>query len=47
MSIQAIACAVGISDLLYAFNKACHRELGGSARAIRRRLLPGRSDPQE
>ncbi|MEU1486577.1 AraC family transcriptional regulator [Streptomyces sp. NPDC005752] len=44
MSIQAIACSVGISDL-QAFNKACHRELGGSPRAIRGRMLPGRSDP--
>ncbi|MEW2089043.1 helix-turn-helix transcriptional regulator [Streptomyces sp. NPDC006682] len=40
MSVQAIACSVGISDL-QAFNKACHRELGGSPRAIRGRLLPG------
>ncbi|MEU0134063.1 helix-turn-helix transcriptional regulator [Streptomyces sp. NPDC006296] len=40
MSIQAIACAVGISDL-QAFNKACHRELGGSPRAVRGRSLPG------
>ncbi|MFE4452850.1 helix-turn-helix domain-containing protein [Streptomyces sp. NPDC056796] len=40
MSIQAIAGSVGIGDL-QAFNKACHRELGGSPRAIRGRLLPG------
>ncbi|MDF6017177.1 AraC family transcriptional regulator [Streptomyces sp. JH34] len=40
MSIQAIACSVGISDL-QAFNKACHRELGGSPRAVRGRFLPG------
>ncbi|MEV5196350.1 AraC family transcriptional regulator [Streptomyces clavifer] len=39
MSIQAIAASVGISDL-QAFNKACHRELGGSPRAIRSGLLP-------
>jgi AraC family transcriptional regulator len=34
LSIPAIAAAVGISDL-QAFNKACHRELGASPRAVR------------
>ena len=35
LSIPAIATSVGIPDL-QAFNKACHRELGGSPRAVRR-----------
>ncbi|GAB3945590.1 hypothetical protein GCM10029976_071620 [Kribbella albertanoniae] len=34
LSIPAIAATVGIPDL-QAFNKACHRELGASPRAIR------------
>jgi AraC family transcriptional regulator len=34
LSIPAIAAAVGIADL-QAFNKACHRELGASPRAVR------------
>ncbi|MFB6721736.1 helix-turn-helix domain-containing protein [Kribbella sp. NPDC056345] len=34
LSIPAIAASVGIPDL-QAFNKACHRELGASPRAIR------------
>ncbi|TKA10932.1 AraC family transcriptional regulator [Actinacidiphila oryziradicis] len=36
LSIPAIAAAVGVPDL-QAFNKACHRELGGSPRAVRGR----------
>ncbi|MDX6328083.1 MAG: AraC family transcriptional regulator [Streptomycetaceae bacterium] len=35
LSIPAIAATVGIPDL-QAFNKACHRELGGSPRTVRR-----------
>ncbi|TWD79604.1 helix-turn-helix protein [Kribbella amoyensis] len=38
LSIPAIAASVGIPDL-QAFNKACHRELGGSPRAIRTTVL--------
>ena len=34
LSIPAVAASVGIPDL-QAFNKACHRELGGSPRAVR------------
>ncbi|MFF3455011.1 helix-turn-helix domain-containing protein [Streptomyces sp. NPDC002730] len=34
LAIPAVAAAVGIPDL-QAFNKACHRELGGSPRAVR------------
>jgi AraC family transcriptional regulator len=34
LSIPAVAASVGISDL-QAFNKLCHRELGGSPRSIR------------
>ncbi len=34
LSIPAVAASVGIPDL-QAFNKACHRELGASARAVR------------
>ncbi|MDQ1020023.1 AraC family transcriptional regulator [Streptomyces afghaniensis] len=34
LSIPAIAATVGIPDL-QAFNKACHRELGASPRAVR------------
>nr|WP_240929345.1 AraC family transcriptional regulator [Streptomyces coryli] len=34
LSIAAVAATVGIPDL-QAFNKACHRELGASPRAIR------------
>ena len=34
LSIAAVAASVGITDL-QAFNKLCHRELGGSPRAIR------------
>ena len=34
LSIPAIAASVGIPDL-QAFNKACHRELGASPRALR------------
>jgi AraC family transcriptional regulator len=34
LSIPAVAASVGIPDL-QAFNKACHRELGGSPRVIR------------
>lgn len=37
LSIPAIAAVVGIPDL-QAFNKACHRELGASPRAVRARL---------
>lgn len=36
LSIAAIAATVGVPDL-QAFNKACHRELGGSPRAVRER----------
>ncbi|MCF6475969.1 helix-turn-helix domain-containing protein [Nonomuraea sp. MG754425] len=38
-AIPAIAAAVGIPDL-QAFNKACHRELGASPRALRARQSP-------
>jgi len=34
LSIPAIAASVGIPDL-HAFNKSCHRELGGSPRTVR------------
>jgi transcriptional regulator GlxA family with amidase domain len=34
LSIPAIAASVGIPDL-QAFNKTCHRELGGAPRAVR------------
>lgn len=34
LSIPAVAATVGIPDL-QAFNKTCHRELGGSPRAVR------------
>lgn len=34
LSIPAVAASVGIPDL-QAFNKACHRELGGAPRAVR------------
>ena len=34
LSIPAVAASVGIPDL-QAFNKACHRELGGSPRSVR------------
>jgi AraC-like DNA-binding protein len=34
LSIPAIAASVGVADL-QAFNKACHRELGASPRAVR------------
>ncbi|MFI1393656.1 helix-turn-helix domain-containing protein [Streptomyces sp. NPDC020681] len=34
LAIPAVAAAVGIPDL-QAFNKACHRELGASPRAVR------------
>lgn len=36
LPIPAVAVAVGIADL-QAFNKACHRELGASPRAVRSR----------
>jgi len=39
LSIPAVAASVGIPDL-QAFNKACHRELGGSPRAVRN-AVPG------
>jgi AraC family transcriptional regulator len=34
LSIPAVAASVGIPDL-HAFNKSCHRELGGSPRSVR------------
>jgi AraC family transcriptional regulator len=34
LSIPAVAASVGIPDL-HAFNKSCHRELGGSPRTVR------------
>jgi AraC-like DNA-binding protein len=37
LSIPAVAASVGIPDL-QAFNKTCHRELGGSPRAIRNEM---------
>ncbi|WP_432942553.1 helix-turn-helix domain-containing protein [Kribbella sp. CA-253562] len=40
LSIPAIAASVGIPDL-QAFNKACHRELGGSPRAVRNAMAAG------
>lgn len=43
LSIPAIAASVGFVDL-QAFNKACHRELGGSPRAVRSRIVTGRTD---
>jgi AraC-like DNA-binding protein len=39
LAIPAVAAAVGIPDL-QAFNKACHRELGGSPRAVRTSASP-------
>jgi AraC family transcriptional regulator len=38
LSIPAVAASVGIPDL-QAFNKACHRELGGSPRAVRNAVV--------
>lgn len=43
LSIPAVAASVGFVDL-QAFNKACHRELGGSPRAVRARIVSGRPD---
>ncbi|ADB35217.1 transcriptional regulator, AraC family [Kribbella flavida DSM 17836] len=40
LSIPAVAASVGIPDL-QAFNKACHRELGGSPRAVRNAVVAG------
>ncbi|MEV6285511.1 AraC family transcriptional regulator [Kribbella sp. NPDC051770] len=44
LSIPAVAASVGIPDL-QAFNKACHRELGGSPRAVRNGVVSGSSSP--
>lgn len=43
LSIPAVAATVGFVDL-QAFNKACHRELGGSPRGVRARIVTGRAD---
>jgi AraC family transcriptional regulator len=44
LSIPAVAASVGIPDL-QAFNKACHRELSGSPRAVRNAVVAGGGTP--